>query len=117
MGILTAPPLRSRATASFHEATRRRSIRADSRLAFRCLNDVRHEEGPRHRADAAGVRADPRGNLVHAVRNVTHQTSLAVLALHAAHAHVEDDSAGATMSAVMIPAEPAAATITSARRT
>lgn len=46
-----------------------------------------------HRADAAGVRADPRGNLVHAVRNVTHQTSLAVLALHAAHAHVEDDSA------------------------
>jgi len=33
----------------------RLSVRADSRLTFGSLDDVRHEEGPRHRADAPGA--------------------------------------------------------------
>ena len=93
MDILTAPPQRSR-DLHMCRGHARLSVRADSRLAFGSLDDVRHEERPRHRANTAGVGAEPAGHLIDAIRDVTHQSSLAILALHAAHADVEDDGAG-----------------------
>ena len=92
MGILTAPLARCRRSGRRRHADRLPG--AEARLAFRCFNDVRDQQGTRHRANSARVGAEPGRYLVHAVCDVTHEPSLAVLTPHATHTHVQDDRTG-----------------------
>ncbi len=45
-------------------------------LECAALDDVRDEQGTRHRSDSTRVRAEPAGDLIDAVRDVTLEASL-----------------------------------------